>query len=166
MSLNARRLSASDVAANSSAPLRTNGVVTDVLAFTVVNVPAAAPLAPITVLLMLPPPMATLLLRSWPVAPSMMTRTRLPVTKRRSTGVISSTVPRKLVFGSGAAPSAPLLSVALLPVRVQPELAVNGSIQRSRPPPSVASTLPLAPSLEGSVQTRLAPTTSGALKPT
>ena len=59
---------------------------------TVVKVPAAAVVPPMTVLLMVPPPMATLLVWNWP-APVMMARTRPPVANRRSTGVAVSLVP-------------------------------------------------------------------------
>ena len=153
------------LAASCSAAPVTSGVVTRLLAVRKVNTPVEGVRLPMAVLLIVPPPRATLLVWNWPAAVK-MARTRLPVTIRRSTGVDSSIVPRKLVPAVGIAPSAPPLVVALLPRSVQPELAVSGLIHCNRPPPLVASTLPFPPSSAGSVQTRLAPMASGALKPT
>ena len=104
---------------------------------TVVKRAAAALVRPMVLLLMVtpltvPPPMATSLVWNWP-PPVMMARTRPPVTKRKSTGVAVSSVPMKLLFASGAKPKAPPLLVPMLPVSVQPELEVSGSIQRSAP---------------------------------
>ena len=150
--------------ANCSAEPVTSGVVTpaEVVAVSAVKTPVDGLVLPIAVPLIVPPPMATLLVWNWPPA-VMIARTRLLVTMRRST---LSIVPRKLVLSTGAAPRLPPLVVKLFPTSVQPELAVSGSIQPNWPPPSVASTLPSAPSAFGSVHMTLAPMTLGALKPT
>ena len=89
----------------------TSGVFTDdpaltVEAFSVVNVPTAAPPAPIVVLLMAPPPIATLLVWNWPPA-VMVTRVALLVRKRRS---FSSVVPMKFPAPIPALPERPQAS--------------------------------------------------------
>ena len=88
-----------------------SGVFTDdpaltVEAFSVVNVPTAAPPAPIVVLLMAPPPIATLLVWNWPPA-VMVTRVALLVRKRRS---FSSVVPMKFPAPIPALPERPQAS--------------------------------------------------------
>ena len=71
---------------DSAPPLCTTGVVTEVLADTVfaasdVKVPAAGVLLPIVVPLIVPPPIAMLLVWNWPAAVR-IARTRSSVTKR------------------------------------------------------------------------------------